>query len=226
MSDTTTQTAIGLARGSFDCVSFDLAVEGRGTTGPKAKEEAQRIINGALSAALNSLAERDIRFEQKDGQVNFSVTQEFRYDDKRGRNVPSGYVASFSQHLETKDLDRAPEIMDVLTSAEGVNVNPPQFSLLPENRRKLQRGALEAAFKVVQERFDEECKVLNQDPGDFRISTWNARYNDRGTQPQVFANAAYDANMETLGGGPPDAPLVQSGLASVGVTLSVSYCRK
>ena len=67
----TTQTATGTARGKYDRVSFSLTVEGRGTTGPRAKKEAQNIITNNIHTDLKKLETSN--FTIADDRTSFSI---------------------------------------------------------------------------------------------------------------------------------------------------------
>src|SRR5271156_1411249 len=125
-SKVTTQVAVGSARGKFDRVSFDVTVEGHGTNGPKAKAKAQETVT-RVNTGIKRLEQAGIKFDKRDLQSTFCVTQHFEYDN--GGRRPAGYVATFSLHLETDQVDRASEIQDVLTSVDGANVGDPHFTL-------------------------------------------------------------------------------------------------
>ena len=221
MSKVTTQVATGLARGKYDRVAFDVSVEGRGGTGPKAKTKAQETVTKSLNSALALLQKNGVVFDKNDHQSSFSVTQHFEYDNSGRR--PAGYLATFSLHLETSQVERASEIQDVLTSVEGANVSDPSFMLQPENRRTLQKVAVTEAFAVAQERFQEECGVLGLKPMDFEIEDWNVGYGQGRFTPST-SNAMCDvAGAESAGGSEPLE--VNSGLASVQVTLTLGFRR-
>lgn len=223
MSESTTeQRATGLARAPHDRVAFNVSLEARGDTGPKAKDRAKEIIREHLNPALQELERRGVKFDKDDQNASYSVQPSQRWDGNR--QIPDGYVATFSLHLETSEVDRASEIQDVLTSVEGVEVSNPSFSVTPEKRRELQKLAVKEAYRVVRERFETECEVLGMKPEDFEINSWTPTYSDRPRHQ--FQNFIAAASMEAAGGGGPDEMAVESSLASVEVTLSVGFRRK
>lgn len=221
----TTQNATGSARGQYDKVSFQIRVEGRGNTGPQAKSRAQESVSN-LRNTIAELEEGDVKFEKDDNVASFDVQQEQRYDESAGRHVPSGYLATFTMHLVTKQVDRAADVMDALTSGDGLNVSSPNFSVCSEKKRELQRTALNNAWQMAKQRFEEECSVLRLNSDDFEVSDWNTRYSDdEGGHPraQMYAMAAQADMADDANGA---GPLVQSGAATVSVTLSVGFRRK
>ena len=219
----TTQQATGSARGPYDKVSFHIRVEGRGNTGPQAKSHAQENVL-TLRNTIAQLEKSGVVFLPTDNTAAFSVQQEHVYDPNTGRNMPHGYTAVFNMNLVTKQVDRAPEILDALTSEDGLTVDSPNFSVCSEKRLELQKEAIKQAWEMVRQRFEVECEILAQDPSDFEVGTWTAHYRDGGDTP------VYAASLQTLGGAEmadaPDAgPLVQSGMATVNATLSVGFQR-
>lgn len=222
----TTQNATGSARGQYDKVTFQVRVEGRGNTGPQAKSRAQESVSN-LRNTIAELAESGVKFEPDDNVASFDVQQEQRYDQSAGRNIPAGYLATFTMFLVTKQVDKAADVMDALTSDDGLNVSSPSFSVCSEKKRELQKTALTNAWQMAKQRFEEECSVLRLNASDFEVSTWSARYSDDEGQrrPQMYAMAAR-AEMVNDDDGNGAGPLVQSGAATVSVTLSVGFRRK
>ncbi len=221
----TTQSASGLAQGKFDSVSFSVVVEGRGNTGPSAKEETASVVH-ELEASLAHLKEQGINFKNDEDRATLQLSKEHRYDEESGRNIFSGYLATYSLQVRSTDVDRVSEIQDVLTSVEGAEVGSPTFGQEPETRLELQKLALQNAFEVIKKRLTEECEVLELKTDDFEIDTWNANYGQQGrsyssSNSVVRARAAcFD---ESMGGGPIE---IKSGLAEVSVSLNVGYRRK
>jgi len=221
MSNVTTQTATGLARGKFDRVAFNLSIEGRGVSGPQAKNKAQEVVNKHVKSAMEKLQKAGIVFQKDRNESGFAVEQHYIYDN--GEHRPSGYKATFTMHMETAQVDRVSDIQDVLTSVEGATVQNPEFILEPANRRQLQKVAVTEAFRVAKERFEEECAILRQNPIDFEINEWNARYNN---DTPSLSNAAVNCSLEVAGAANGDDALeIDSGLSNVQVTLTVGYRR-
>lgn len=225
----TTQNATGTARGKYDRVSFSLTVEGRGTTGPRAKKEAQNIITNNIHTALEKL-ETPV-FDIASSKTSFSINP--TYVDagifkNKGKKI-GGYKTVFTLHLETSQVDKASQIQDVLTSIEGVRVDSPKFILEPPSRRKLQDLAVKAAIKVVKDRFRNECEILDLDLEDFEIEDWTADYFDVSAQSNVVSvtNGRPDTRDITSGARVWfSSELVQSGQAAVQARVRVGFRRK
>lgn len=223
----TTQTATGTARGKYDRVSFSLTVEGRGTTGPRAKEEAQDIITNNIHTALEKLE----TFTIADGRTSFSINP--TYVDSgiifnKGKKI-AGYRARYTLYLETSQVDKASKIQDVLTSIEGVSVDSPEFILEPPSRRKLQDLAVKAAIKVVKDRFRNECETLDLDLEDFEIEDWTAEYYDVRPHNNVVCVTNGRPDIRDVRTGQPitySDELVQSGRAAVQAKVRVGFRRK
>jgi len=225
----TTQNATGTARGKYDRVSFSLTVEGRGTTGPQAKKEAQSIITNNVHTALEKL--ETPTFDIASSKTSFSVHP--TYVDagifkNKGKKL-AGYKTVYTLYLETSQVDMASKIQDVLTSIEGVRVDSPNFILEPPSRRKLQDLAVKAAFKVVKDRFKNECEILDLGLDDFEIETWTADYFDVSAQSNVVSvtNGRPDTRDITSGARVWfSSELVQSGQAAVQARVKVSFRRR
>jgi len=220
----TSQSATGFARGKFDTVSFNVDIEGRGRSGPDAKAAVKKPLK-ALLDALSSLGESGVEFKSDEDQSSLNLSKETRWDEQQGRNIFTGYLASYSLHVESSDVDRASEIQDVLTSVDGIEVDSPTFTLEPEQRRELQKAALKLAVVVVKDRFKQECEVLSLDPEDFEINTFNTNYGQRRTNSCSNFAMKYESAMDSnsAGGAPVE---IKSGLADVEITLTVSFKRK
>lgn len=217
------QQATGAARGPYDKVSFNVRVEGRGDTGPLAKSDAQRSV-----AKLRKLIERlktKVTFEDMDNTAHFEVQQQHSYDSETRRNVPDGYIATFTMNLVTKQVEHASEILDALTSEDGLTVDSPDFSVCSEKRLSLQEAALQQAWDMVNQRLATECRIIGVPRNELEVCSWNTRYNDGGREPVYLAAASMSHDVEGAGGGGA-GPLVESGAATVNVTLNVTFRRK
>ena len=219
----TTQSATGIAQGKFDNVSFNILIEGRGNTGPEAKNQTREAVE-ALQTALNQLKSQGITFKDNEDRSTLRLSKEHRYDEETGRNIFSGYLACYTLKVVSEDVEKTSEIQDVLTSISGAEVASPQFGQEPTTRRSLQKIALSSAFEVIRERLAEECEVLGLNVNDFEIESYNVNYTQQ--RPNAYSNANFVAEdaFEAAGGGAPIE--IKSGLADVGVTLNVSWRRK
>lgn len=223
MTDATVQSATGLARAPYDRVSFNVSLEGRANTGPEAKEKARKTIQENLNPVLQELERRGVNFDKDDKNASYSVVPQTEWDGNRQR--PNGYLASFSLHLETDQVDRASEIQDLLTSVKNVTVSAPSFSLKSEKRRELQKVAIKQAFEVARDRFESECHILGMKPDDFEISSWTPQYSDQRRMVTHNAVRSFAAAAE-MADDNDGSMTVESGLASVEVTLSIAFRRK
>ena len=226
MTEITSQNATGIARGQFDSVSFNVTVEGRGNTGPEAKEETRSAV-AALTEAIAGLKGDGITFKDDEDKSTFMLNKETRYEDTAGRHVFSGYLAQYQLQIKSNQVDKASEIQDVLTTVEGAEVASPNFSQEPETRRELQKIAVKAAYEVVKERLAEECSILGIKVEELEIDTWDTNYGQ--SHSYSASNFAADSNMAMAGyaGGMEAAPIeVKSGLADVQVSLTVGFRRK
>jgi len=229
MSDitVTTHRATASAATDWDRVSFALTVEKVDRNGPAAKEAVTQIVNSALKGALATLENKGVAFSKDDNKASLSLRQEMTWDEKRRKEVPAGYRATYNLYLETSQVDKVSLIQDVLTSidADGITVGTPSFILQPEKSKTLQDTALKNAFELATTRVQKECEIPGVDFGSLQIESWNVQYNDhrqRGGVARAAMYAAGAADMETLGG---NSPLeIQGGKAQVEVTLVVAYC--
>ena len=95
----------------------------------------------------NGILARDIQTE------GINLNADYRYDqvDGRGRQTLTGYTASTSVRVKTRDIDHIPDLLDKLTAAGADSVYGPSFSIgdpaslrLEARHRAMARGLVEA----------------------------------------------------------------------------------
>ncbi len=238
----TTVAAQGAAETDFNLASFSISLSAEGKTSPAAKTALKRQVDELTVAVDDMKTKLKLEFVKHSVRASSSVQENWQYV-KQERKF-QGFIANYSFSFHIDDLDKVSQVYDALTSLEEVTVAAPQFAL--KSRDKINKKALKDAFAKVSERFETECKVLNLNPSDFEIASWEASYSDSQRSDRVAAHTgrvgaaramsaaattySADVSIESaMGGGGPggDEPLeIVIGKAKVTVNLEVGYARR
>lgn len=213
----------GVAEADYDVVRFSVTIEGKGKTGPAAKEDARKGID-ATTATIKALEADGINVDRDRLRATLSVDVHQKYDRQSGENKRDGYLAKYHVTFSSTSVDRASDIQDRLTSIPDAQVAAPDFKIL--DLAGLERDALEDAKKKVDRRFADQCAVLGIRETDCSLASYDARYDNSesaGARPMRAAMALESVAHD--GGGPPPIE-IKAGKARVKVTLTVSYQRK
>lgn len=218
MSQLRTVTVVsgtGVALVPYDVINFTCTVADIGSSGPIAKELIKDAVK--LLTDYYDVLRREGKTRNK--RSSMSVKPSHKYNQRTEENEFKGYEATYTLEFSTLDVAAVSKIHDQLTSIDGVAAKSPSFTFLdPEAHR---RKALEAAWELVQERFEHQCVVLESPRDKFRGESWKVNFNDRR---ETFSKVANYAN-EVLGDG--DIPMdVEGGIARVQVTLDVTFVYK
>lgn len=236
----TTIAAQGTAETKFNQVTFSVHLVEDATTVPQAKKKLTLAIEG-LNESLEAVKkELGIEFVKNSLRTSSNTQENWEYvKDKR---VLQGYKMSYSLAFSIDELDKVSKVYDALTSIPKVSVMQPAFSL--KNHDRLNKRALKAAWKKVEERFATECEILRLNPADFEVSNWETSYSDsqrsdrvakgvrlaamaRNTNGPVGGAANYSADDIESAAAPAEPAIgFTVGLASVTVNLEVGYIRK
>lgn len=217
----TAVNATGVAIADYDTALFTVTVEGRGKTGPKAKDAARTTING-LTACLAALEKEGVQIAKDEMTTDLTVGEEKTYDRNSGQQKSAGYLATYSLQFKTESVDRASEIFDKLSSVEGAQVQSPDFRV--KDIAALQKEALKDAKAKADRKFQDECEILGLDKSNYELVTYQARYDESesaGARP-MRAMAAM-ASPESVGGGGPPPVDIKAGKATIRVTLTLTY---
>lgn len=218
MSELRTATVVsgtGVALVPYDVANFTCTVSDTAKSGPRAKEKIQDAVKNLTDYYAVLRTEGKTRNKRS----SMSVKPVHKYNSRTETNEFKGYEATYTFEFSTLDVAAVSTIHDQLTSIDGVAAESPSFTFLaPESHR---RKALEAAWELVQERFEHQCVVLESPRDKFRGESWKVNFNDRR---ETFSKVANYAN-EVLGDG--DIPMdVEGGIARVKVTLDVTFVYK
>ncbi len=237
----TTVAAQGTAETKFNRVTFNVSLSEQAQTVPNAKSKLTKAIDGlneSLDAVKKSLS---LEFVKNSVRTSSNTQENWEYVGKQNKRELQGYTISYSLSFDIDDLEQTSKVYDALTSIPKISVRPPAFSL--KNHDRLNKRALKAAWKKVEERFAMECEILGLTAADFRISNWEATYSDSQRSDRVAAKS-----MRAMGGAPgatayalaaaPESDEIESamapqepsigftvGLASVTANLEVGYER-
>lgn len=216
----TSVSALGVALADYDTAIFSLSVEGRGKSGPKAKDAARPAIN-ALNAALKALEKEGVAIDRDALTTELSVNPETEYDRQNNRQKRVGYLATYALSFKTETVDRASEIFDRLSSIEGVQADSPDFRV--KDAAALQKAAFADAKAKIDRRFADECEALGITASDCALASYQTRYDESesaGARPmRAMAMAASAA--------PDSAPVeIKAGKACIKVTVTATYDRK
>lgn len=236
----TTVAAQGTAETKFNLVTFSVSLSEAASTVPAAKVKLTKAIEGLNQSLEDVRKALSLEFVKNSVRTSSSTQENWEYIGKQNKRELQGFTMSYSLSFDIDDLDQVSKVYDALTSIPKVSVRQPAFSL--KNRDKLNKRALKAAWKRVEERFEMECETLGLLPGDFQVSNWETSYSDSQRSDRVAkgarAFAAAGAPSMALGGSADaeiesasssaDEPAIgfTVGLASVTVNLEVGYARK
>lgn len=237
----TTVAAQGTAETKFNLVTFSVHLSEEATTVPNAKNKLALAVSG-LNEALEAVKkELGLEFVKNSVRTSSNTQERYEYVGKNNKRELQGYTMSYSLAFSIDDLDKVSKVYDALTSIPKVSVMQPAFSL--KNRDRLNKRALKAAQKKVEERFAMECEILGLTPAEFEIASWETSYSDsqrsdrvaKGTRMFAAAGAPagggaqnYSASYDDEAVESAAAPAIgfTVGLASVTVNLEVGYIRK
>lgn len=189
----TTVAAQGEAKTDFNLAGFSVSLEALRPSVPTAKLVLKKQVD-ELMAALDTMKKKlNLEFVKDSIRASSSVQQ--KHEWQKNKQVLLGYEATYAYSFQIDDLDLVSKVYDTLTSLNEVRVNSPYYAL--KNRDKLNKKALKHAFSKVKDRFESECAVLNLNPDEFEIASWEATYSDSQRSDRVGAATRRSA----MGGG-------------------------
>ena len=235
----TTVAAQGTAETKYNQVTFSVHLSEEAATVPLAKKKLTLAIEG-LNESLESVKkELSLEFVKNSVRTSSNTQEHWEYVGKNNNREFQGHIISYSLVFSIDDLDKVSKVYDALTSIPKIKVMPPAFSL--KNHDRLNKRALKAAWKKVDERFKSECEILGLNAAEFEINNWEATYSDSQRSDRVAAgNRLAAKSMRAVGGAmnysadsiesaaAPEEPAIgfTIGLASVTANLEVGYIRK
>jgi len=218
--NTTTIAARGDAEDDYDIATFSITISAQGDTAAMAKQYLNPKVAKFIETLTSLTKNESLFFLPNSIKVSSSLHKEQPFNHKNGAYDDVRFIADYSHSFSINEMDKVSKVYDVLTSLDYISVAAPAYSL--RNKEELEKKALEKAFKKVQSRFADECKVLGLDAAHFVISSWEATYSDSHRNKSVdnLIGSAYAASAR--GGSAPAFELVV-GLATVEVNLEVRY---
>lgn len=177
----------------------------------EAKDEMQKLV-GKTNKVLDSF---------KDDLKN--VTTSYYSYSRRVKKKDSFYMQYYIA-FESENVDKAKEIYDALAELEGVNVNPPSFTI--KNVGAVEKELLTLAAKKAKEQAQMECEVLGVEFSDLEIIGWSNQFYHRD-DVEVSSNrgmiVASAAMMSPARQTQEDNLKLDPGEKKVSLTLRVSY---
>lgn len=242
MTQATTVAAQGTAETDYDLAHFSVALTAENKTAPSAKADLKKQVD-ALIAALDAMkAKLSLEFVKNSVNTHTSVQEKWVYNPKKSENEFAGFTAHYRYNFQISELNLVSEVYDVLSSLEEATTASPSFSIKQSTRDKVNKKALKAAFKKVQDRIETECGVLGLNVADFEIASWEATYSDSQRSDRVAAATrksagarvmsamtySADVDLESVGSsrGEGSEPLeIVVGKAQVTANLEVGYAK-
>jgi len=212
----TNVSAQGTASADYDRATFFLTAIRQAKTAPQAKALVEQIVT-KISRVITDLESKGLKIDRGTFKSNYSSAPHYEY--VKNKSKLAGYQTTYQLMFTSATLDMVSDVQDALTELKDVTVQDVAFGI--KDTEVLKHAALEDAYKRVSSRFEAECKVLDKDPDDYEIISWNVHYNDGHGR---VAKHVMNSSRAALGGaqGAPEME-IESGKADINVTLSVSY---
>jgi len=134
---------LGQVRVPADGADLTASTQGKGdTAAAAAAESAARMekVVAALDTFDDALGSRET--------TSYSVSEDWRYNEKTESDEKIGYQASNSLRLKVTDLSRLGALLDAILSAGANDVSSPTFTT--SRQREVRDEALEAAFAAAR----------------------------------------------------------------------------
>jgi uncharacterized protein YggE len=139
LKSTITVTGEGELKAAPDVAYLNVAVETRAATA----KEAQ-AANAKQFEALKKVLFTTYKMDQKDVQTaGFYVQPEYRYNEKDGSNKVTGYLATHSVQITTRDLANIGKLFDDLSAAGANRIDGVRFDT--EKKEQYEVQALDKA---------------------------------------------------------------------------------
>lgn len=212
-------SARGVTIVPFDRVNVTVKAQATRPNSTEAKDAIGPVVRN-IQDALTSLEEAGVTFVEDRTSASMNIGADLRYDPRTGSQNHNGYAAVYNLTVQTEDVDRASEILDVLTNVQDAQVSAPDFKV--DNVEQHFAAAFEDGYKRALSRFQGECAVLNKNPDNFIVSSWDVRYDESqsaGDQPMrmAYAESAF------LAAGPEEPVQVVSGKATIAANVVLTF---
>lgn len=206
----------GTIKAAPDRVEIDLTVVTKNPDVKAAQKENARKMETVMSAlrdqSKGKLAGREI------GTTSYSISEVYYPDDALKAKFGEGvtiYQVSNTISIETAQIDRVGDIIDIAVAAGANSVSSLRFTLSQEKTAELRADALGIAVKKAETDARTVVTVLGKTLGDIREITI-----DEGYQPPIYYNQDYRSN-QMLAAAP--ATPIEPGSVEVTARVSVAY---
>jgi len=206
----------GTIKAAPDRVEIDLTVVTKNPDVKAAQKENARKMETVMSAlrdpSKGNLSGREI------GTTSYSISEVYYPDDalkaKYGEGVTI-YEVSNTISIETAQIDRVGDIIDLAVSAGANSVSSLRFTLSQEKTAELRADALAIAVKKAETDAKTVVSVLGKTIGDI----WEITI-DEGYKPPIYYNQ--DSRSNQMLAAAPKTP-IEPGSVEVSARVSVTY---
>ncbi len=133
-------SGVGVVQANPDTAELSLNIEVNEKTAQAAQQENNRLTEAVTKAMT------DMNVKQSDIVTAYtSVYPSYRYDDVTGKRIVTGYYASTTLRVTTKDIDNAGKYIDAALQAGATGSDGVTFSIADQSIYYAQ--ALQAAVK-------------------------------------------------------------------------------
>jgi uncharacterized protein YggE len=211
LKQTITVTGDGEMKAAPDVAYLNLAVETRAATA----KEAQ-AANAKQFEALKKVLFTTYKMDQKDVQTTgFYVQPQYRYNEKDGTNKITGYVATHSVQITTRDLANIGKLFDDLSAAGANRIDGVQFDT--EKKEQYEAQALEKAVANAKVKAEALAKAAGRQlKGVISIA-------QNGTNAQPLIYDKMQVMNESAASADRAATSVQTGQITVSAGITVVF---
>lgn len=172
------------------------------------KDEAVAEVNQKIAAIIDALKKFGIKPEDlKTQNLSIYQSQEQYWEDSRQKTRPGQWQVNASVEITLRDVDRATDLANLLTSSGATNVYGPNFSL--DNTQQAEKALLEEAINNAKEKAD----IMAQATGKKVAKVINIVEGSQTT--------GYLPMMREAGGGGGGA--IEPGSGTVSKTVTVTF---
>jgi len=146
----------GKLQASPDVAYINVGVETRAATAKEAQAN-----NATKFAALQKVLFEKSKLSEKDVKTtNFNVQPQYTYNDKEGTNKVTGYVATHSIQITSRELSTIGTLLDNLSAAGANRMDGVQFDTEKQDQYELQ--ALEKAMANAKTKAETLAKAAGK----------------------------------------------------------------
>lgn len=211
LSPTRTITVYGMAKSQQknEIASFSAGVEAVNDN----KDEAVNLVNNQVELIIQAVKKFGISAKDiKTQSLNINQRQETYYEDGRQKQRPGQWSANNTITITLRNIDRASDLANILSSSGATHVYGPNFHTDTTNN-STQNNLIKLALKDAL----EKAKLIANAEG-FHI--WKVISITEGSQPRSYG-IGYEAMAGGGGGGPPLEPGTNTTSKTVTVVFEV-----